>query len=50
MFDTGLFPFHVDMMMINKHFPAWLLIFDGTVKPVYNEHLYNKIYPLWFIQ
>ena len=21
-----------------------------TVKPVYNDHLYNKIYPLWFIQ
>ena len=22
----------------------------GTVKPVYNDHLYNKIYYLWFIQ
>ena len=22
----------------------------GTVKPVYNDHLYDKIYPLWFIQ
>ena len=22
----------------------------GTVKPVYNDHLYNKIYCLWFIQ
>ena len=21
-----------------------------TVKPVYNDHLYNKIYYLWFIQ
>ena len=21
-----------------------------TVKPVYNDHLYDKIYPLWFIQ
>ena len=21
-----------------------------TVKPVYNDHLYNKIYPPWFIQ
>ena len=21
-----------------------------TVKPVYNDHLYNKIYHLWFIQ
>ena len=26
------------------------LIFDDTVKPVYNDHLYDKIYPLWFIQ
>ena len=24
--------------------------FENTVKPVYNDHLYNKIYPLWFIQ
>ena len=22
----------------------------GAVKPVYNDHLYNKIYCLWFIQ
>ena len=22
----------------------------NTVKPVYNDHLYNKIYYLWFIQ
>ena len=22
----------------------------STVKPVYNDHLYNKMYPLWFIQ
>ena len=22
----------------------------ATVKPVYNDHLYNKIYYLWFIQ
>ena len=21
-----------------------------TVKPVYNDHLYNEIYYLWFIQ
>ena len=21
-----------------------------TVKPVYNDHLYNKMYPLWLIQ
>ena len=21
-----------------------------TVKPVYNDHLYNKVYYLWFIQ
>ena len=21
-----------------------------TVKPVYNDHLYNEIYHLWFIQ
>ena len=24
--------------------------FHGTVKPVCNDHLYNKIYCLWFIQ
>ena len=24
--------------------------FVYTVKPVYNDHLYNKIYYLWFIQ
>ena len=24
--------------------------FDDTVKPVCNDHLYNKIYYLWFIQ
>ena len=23
---------------------------DGTVKPACNDHLYNKIYYLWFIQ
>ena len=23
---------------------------SSTVKPVYNDQLYNKIYPLWFIQ
>ena len=23
---------------------------DPTVKPVCNDHLYNKIYYLWFIQ
>ena len=23
---------------------------DITVKPVYNDHLYNKMYYLWFIQ
>ena len=23
---------------------------DYTVKPVCNDHLYNKIYYLWFIQ
>ena len=22
----------------------------NTVKPVYNDHLYNEIYYLWFIQ
>ena len=26
---------------------CWVFI---TVKPVYNDHLYNKIYYLWFIQ
>ena len=25
-------------------------ILRNTVKPVYNDHLYNKIYSLWFIQ
>ena len=23
---------------------------ESTVKPVYNDHLYDKIYYLWFIQ
>ena len=23
---------------------------SDTVKPVYNDHLYDKIYYLWFIQ
>ena len=23
---------------------------ENTVKPVYNDHLWNKIYYLWFIQ
>ena len=23
---------------------------DSTVKPVYNDHLYNELYNLWFIQ
>ena len=28
-----------------------LIIVDmNTVKPVYNDHLYNEIYYLWFIQ
>ena len=27
-----------------------LMYVADTVKPVYNDHLYNKIYPLWFIQ
>ena len=26
------------------------LYFTGTVKPVCNDHLYDKIYYLWFIQ
>ena len=26
------------------------LFTDYTVKPVYNDHLYNKINYLWFIQ
>ena len=25
-------------------------MFRDIVKPVYNDHLYNKNYPLWFIQ
>ena len=25
-------------------------ILNDTVKPVYNDHLWNKIYHLWFIQ
>ena len=28
----------------------WYLSKSRTVKPVYNDHLYNKMYHLWFIQ
>ena len=29
--------------------PVILRQFQATVKPVCNDHLYNKIYYLWFI-
>ena len=28
----------------------WVHTLESTVKPVCNDHLYNKIYYLWFIQ
>ena len=32
-------------------YPKFLLRYNiYTVKPVYNDHLYNEIYYLWFIQ
>ena len=27
-----------------------VMTYQSTVKPVCNDHLYNKIYYLWFIQ
>ena len=38
--------------VLPSYFPSLeALILDvTTVKPVYNDHLYNEIYYLWFIQ
>ena len=36
-----------DIYRISETFVQLLLI---TVKPVYNDHLYDKMYYLWFIQ
>ena len=44
------FGFQIDLGGVNtlRHGFAW--IEQNTVKPVCNDHLYNKIYYLWFIQ
>ena len=32
------------------HYPALPDTYGNAVKPVYNDHLYNNIYYMWFIQ
>ena len=34
----------------SQYMNQWWLISDYTVKPVCNDHLYNKVYYLWLIQ
>ena len=34
----------IDPQQVNK------ILVSHTVKPICNDHLYNKIYYLWFIQ
>ena len=36
--------------MLQRNILAVSMQMQYTVKPVYNEHPYNKIYHLWFIQ
>ena len=43
--DLRRHPAHYDVIVM-----VTLLINRYTVKPVCNDHLYNKIYYLWFIQ
>ena len=40
---------HIEMAQEFEIPPRWRQQFT-TVKPVCNDHLYNEIYYLWFIQ
>ena len=42
--DVGNTPMIIATIFFSSTVPTY------TVKPVYNDHLYDKIYPLWFIQ
>ena len=37
-------------LMLKFHWDERVVTITYTVKPVCNDHLYNKIYYLWFIQ
>ena len=40
---------YINIFTTSIHQQMWTELYD-TMKPVYNDHLYNKIYYLWFIQ
>ena len=45
-----LFVVWVQVTLLDELPTHIITVFLNTVKPVYNDHLYSKIYYLWFIQ